>query len=109
MSTPLPDEKETHTPGPWEYFPAQNYEGFAIAPRGRLPTLAAIQSKGHITAFNYPGQTEPNARLIAAAPELLGICKELLANFPEFLCECGKPDCRTTRLRAAIAKAEGRS
>jgi hypothetical protein len=56
--------------GPWEYFPAQNYDGFAIAPRGRLPTLAAVESKGSITVFNYPDATEAHARLIAMAPSL---------------------------------------
>jgi hypothetical protein len=108
MSEVKTDEKESHTPGPWSYFPAQNYEGFAIAPLGRLPTLAAIESKGCITAFNYPGQTEPNARLIAAAPELLAICEDLL-NIPELVCECGRPECRTTQLRAVLAKVRGRS
>jgi hypothetical protein len=93
-----PDEPVMHTPGPWEYFPAQNYEGFAIAPRGRLPTLAAIQSKGHITAFNYPGQTEPNARLIAAAPEMLAMLKRIPG-----------ADWTSDDVRAVIAKAEGRS
>lgn len=62
--------------GPWEYFPAQNYEGFAIAPRGRLPTLAAVERKGSITVFNYPDATEAHARLIAAAPELLAVLHE---------------------------------
>lgn len=64
------------TPGPWETFPAANYNGFAIAPKGVLPTLAAVERpKGiantiNITAFNFPGATEANAHLIAAAPEL---------------------------------------
>lgn len=66
-----------HTPGPWECYPARNYSGFAIAPRGTLPTLAAVERpRGNantlnVTAFNFPGETEANARLIAAAPELL--------------------------------------
>lgn len=48
-----------------------------------------------------------HARLISAAPDLLASCKEML-HHPHFnACECGKVDCATTRLRAAIAKAEG--
>lgn len=65
----------TFTPGPWEYFPARNYNGFAIAPKGTLPTLAAVERIGVgrivVESFNYPGHEEANARLIAAAPELL--------------------------------------
>lgn len=105
----IPDEKDVGiTPGPWEYWPAQNYDGFAIAPRGRLPTLAAIERKGCITAFNYPGQTEPNARLIATAPELLQALKDLLRD--EKL-DDGDERLGRSRARAAnaIAKAEGRS
>lgn len=49
-----------------------------------------------------------NARLIAAAPDLLACCRYLLG-MPAILCECGQPDCATTRLRAAIAKVEVRT
>jgi hypothetical protein len=61
-----------HTPGPWRYGHANNYDGFYIAPDVSLPTLAAVQTDGRANVFNFPGQTEANARLIAAAPELLG-------------------------------------
>ena len=66
-----------HTPGPWEYGIASNYDGFYIAPLGRLPTLAACERFGKsmtIDCFNFPGETEANARLIAAAPDLLEAC-----------------------------------
>lgn len=89
--------------GPWEYFPAQNYEGFAIAPAGRLPTLAAVESKGCITVFNYPKSTEAHARLIAAAPELLALAKKMLAAW-----EGSGPGIVLDDIRALIAKAEGR-
>jgi hypothetical protein len=88
--------------GPWEYFPAHNYEGFAIAPKGRLPTLAAVERKGLITVFNYPDATEAHARLIAAAPELL-------ATLRTFLSLHGSTDAVSVAARAVIAKAEGRS
>lgn len=63
------------TPGPWEYGVADGYCGFYIAPRGTLPTLASVERpRGsnetlNVTAFNFPGSTEANARLIAAAPD----------------------------------------
>lgn len=70
-----------HTKGPWEYGIAHNYHGFHIAPKGTLPTLAACERFGMemtIDCFNFPGETEDNARLIAAAPELLDALKELV-------------------------------
>lgn len=114
--------------GPWEYFPAQNYDGFAIAPRGRLPTLAAVERKGSITVFNYPDATEAHARLIAAAPDLLALAKKLASECAECrgrgytfsddgITGFGPDDREPTReacadcadIREVIAKAEGRS
>lgn len=63
-----------HTPGPWEYRPAMHYSGYCVAPLGTLPTLAACERFGEsmtITCFNFPGSTEANARLMAAAPDML--------------------------------------
>lgn len=75
--SPTHSPKQTPwTPGPWEYYPANNYAGFAIAPLGTLPTLAAVERpKGcsniiNVTAFNFPGETEANARLMAASPDM---------------------------------------
>ena len=70
-----------HTPGPWRYGEASNYCGFFIAPENCGPTLAAVERpRGsddviNIMAFNFPGDTEANARLIAAAPDLLAACQ----------------------------------
>lgn len=52
---------------------------------------------------------EANARLIATAPDLLEVAKDFQEALQELglFCECGEADCRTTRLRAAIAKATG--
>ena len=54
-------------------------------------------------------RTEPVARAIAAAPDLLQVAYDLRDVLQETVgfCECGEPDCRTTRLRAAIKKATG--
>jgi len=50
-----------------------------------------------------------NARLDAAAPELLEACKAALGELTEGPCEiddCTHDKCATAKLRAAIAKAE---
>jgi hypothetical protein len=78
----------SHTSGPWTYQGARNYEGFSIAPRETLPTLASVERCGPnriaVECFNFPGETEDNARLIAAAPALLAACQasELSRRYP---------------------------
>lgn len=73
----------SHTPGPWTYHPAANYVGFAVFPRGTLPSLASVERpRGNpetckVQCHNFPGETEANARLIAASPDLLEACQAL--------------------------------
>jgi hypothetical protein len=67
----MPDSPQPkHTPTPWECGKATNYHGFYIAPKGTLPTLAAVERVEHniqITTFNFPGETEANAEFIVRA------------------------------------------
>lgn len=106
-----------HTPGPWEYRPALNYNGYSISPLGILPTLAACERFNNsmaIECFNFPGSTEANARLIAAAPELLEALEAVDVWFSspsprseehlDWLAFC---DNQLKLVRAAIAKAKG--
>ena len=68
-----------HTPGPWEYWPAQNYVGFSVAPKVTLTVLDTVERCGHmcnVNVHNFPGSTEANAQLIAAAPAMLSALKE---------------------------------
>jgi hypothetical protein len=111
-----------HTPGPWRWL-----GGYAlIGDHGKRPCiLAPLRSRAEPGNYklgfrNDRGTLEavdafddhPDARLIAAAPELLAACKTL---FEELTMRFdGAPDSRTRwmgehveRLRAAIAKAEG--
>lgn len=79
-------------PGPWSWngeFPIVIEDGegyYVVGPNGIMPS------------------GEANARLIAAAPELLALLKEFTWD------EDGIPNCHPVRDRidAAIAKAEGR-
>ena len=54
-------------------------------------------------------EQDAKERLIAAVPELLVVARDFDEALTELglHCECGQADCRTTRLRAAIAKAIG--
>jgi hypothetical protein len=99
-----------HTPGPWEYRVAANYVGFSIAPVNTVVTLAAVERpRGNpetlnVTCFNFPGDTEANARLIAAAPDLLEACKAALNDME---CDDFASETLTKMIRDAIAKAKG--
>lgn len=109
--------KNKFTPGPWEYGKATNYEGFYIAPKGTLPTLAGCERFGKnmtVCCFNFPGETEANARLIAAAPELLEALENLVETVEQartakfFNWQSGSHTAMMIgNARAAIAKAKG--
>lgn len=109
-----------HTSGPW-IFPEQTN------PRSKRPAWEYIraQSNGEdiCRLYQHSDNSEANARLIAAAPELLEACKLMLdysryqeANSETAWSKCigcdreegHDKDCPTWTLRAAIAKAEGK-
>ena len=112
-----------HTPGPW----IVSYE--KTAESVRAPHLDAAHlnreefgrvwgecgGQGFICMLNggdfgyndHPG-AEANARLIAAAPELLESCKELLARCEQYLDPMIYGG-EMTKARAAITKATGES
>jgi len=101
-----------HTPGPWD----------AITSDGRNYRIIGGEEAGYVAivgAIFQPQQNAANARLIAAAPDLLEACKKasaVLAKFYNAEAErMGEWEFNGTRplyktekiLRAAIAKAEG--
>jgi len=105
-----------HTPGPWEYRPASNYVGYAIFPVGTLPSLASVERpRGdpevlNVQCHNFPGNTEANARLIAAAPDLLAACQSIVALYDHALATnttVSVPGAIWDTMKAAIAKATG--
>ena len=91
----------THTPGPWAastiyVYAAGNVEDGAplICKTGSLKSQQDISDRG---------VQEANARLIAAAPDLLGVLKELYSCVTPDVCD----DLLAIKVKAAIAKATG--
>lgn len=84
----------THTPGPW--FVSRKHE---VGPRSKEDD----QSNGMIVplADVYGDNRNQDAILIAAAPELLEACRQALG--------CDLDPATNALIRAAIAKAEGRT
>jgi hypothetical protein len=95
-----------HTPGPWEIIKESEKPwksdpkeyGYFIAPKHKLPTLAYI-----VHVYNYPGQMEANAELIAAVPELLEVAEEMLSAVACF----GKATITFERWEKVVSKAKG--
>ena len=89
----------SHTPGPWRLSYSLPTDQFVVlsdgSPQGSVARIDVSQSS---VLF---AQIEPNARLIAAAPELLDALKEVAHHADD---ECGF----MVQVKAAIAKAEGR-
>ena len=94
-----------HTPGPWHISGPFNNETFRVSGSHTLYLEVRPDPDGYVIGAN-----EPNARLIAAAPDLLSEFKRVMSwidNWsPEF---SNDPDWPTDRdaARAAIAKATG--
>lgn len=104
-----------HTPGPWKAVEGVGYVFTEGEPYGRgVMHVAQVRGWGHLTgrgggcAFDEDKAIaiqEANARLIAAAPDLLAACRE-------FVRKCDVGEARSvrsyTQMSAAIQKAEGR-
>jgi hypothetical protein len=101
-----------HTPGPWAVFPHyckddpnSIYAQTWLIGLGQYDTIAEVRP-GH---DEFDGQNDANARLIAAAPELL----EALEAIRDWDERCnpagyaGLPDSTRAAMYAAIAKATG--
>jgi len=113
--------QQAHTPGPWQIIvePAKDYDGwrddggyridadgveqlaFIWSEGRRLPPNGGPQSTGPQFGAR---QAEANARLIAAAPDMLAALKSLVGQSGEGV----KFSDRMNAALDAIAKAEGR-
>ena len=94
-----------HTPGPWTAGRKSESSRYDIIGGSIDDTDKKTVVGTFFGGFGYTKQNDPNARLIAAAPELLEALKNLLwqhDNNAGQLCGMALQDAR-----AAIAKAEG--
>jgi hypothetical protein len=97
-----------HTPGPWVVGPVDDTVVTHLGRDGVRYEIAAIDGD-----YNSPDEwptMEANARLIAAAPDMLDALKALLFELDERFPYgwLRRLDC-LPKARAAIAKAEGRT
>lgn len=96
------DNMVTHTPGPWT---------IKIIPNDQLAILEENNKGGRILAVcdNNDEQDLANARLIASAPDMYAVLKQIIDDYkntddPLLLQE--RMDANITDAEAAIAKAE---
>lgn len=93
----------THTPGPWEIVPFAKTNVRQVGGDRGVASCGgyATTMRGDVAAEN-----EANARLIAAAPDLLAACKLALFQTDEPYAPHNVDNARKL-LEAAVAKAEG--
>ena len=101
---------KTHTPGPWEYRPSKTGH-CAVWPCGCSERVADVYAPLD-DRFAAPAQC--NARLIAAAPDLLEACKAARDTLDRLMGDTDLDDDTSLEMRTfkmlnvAIAKAEGK-
>ncbi|HEL2957133.1 TPA: hypothetical protein UL931_000330 [Stenotrophomonas maltophilia] len=104
-----------HTPGPWKVFPEEAHRdyvrvrGTALGRRFKIANVPTPIHEG-VTERDVE-ETRANARLIAAAPELLAALIKADQMFRDigFVAEAdrARPGSLGAEIRAAIAKATG--
>lgn len=94
--------KSKFTPGPWKVWASKHSKDIEIQHNGEVPI---VKWAGFDESFRKHSEHLANARLIAAAPELLQLCQELLGHL-----EAARPDLGETPLkiyaRSIIDKAQ---
>ncbi len=103
-----------HTPGPWSYRKVPRKQEWEIDTK-RCPNLGHESWTGMSVVFgcdDYPKMGkiagEANARLIAAAPDLLEALQAMLSEFNEQMAGIVNDEFAViAKARAAIAKATG--
>ncbi len=91
------NEKETHTPGPWELVQERDY-------------LNLQEKDTNLVIAQFIGSSDEDARLIAAAPELLEQCKLFEKLLSTLIMEGHSgADLERDNLQAILDRVEGES
>ena len=110
----MSNTKNLHTPGPWQVLPEEVDRPYI---RVRGTELGGRYKVANVPTPAYDGvdarearETRANARLIAAAPELLEALREIADDYADrfdLTCPSTNPGIKSTiaQARAAIAKA----
>jgi hypothetical protein len=100
-------ERAAYTPGAWDVrFMASTDTWAVTTPPGSKYEDCDEQGRRHLASVRAGREAEANARLIAAAPDLLSACRDTLDAL--YHAEGDVIEEIREQLRAAIAKAEGR-
>ena len=113
------DVQATHTPGPWivdeyghVYAEAFIKHGTVVVDGEEKPYKSGLVALPYGEIIDLKITTDANARLIAAAPELLAALKDVTERFVRCAVHSGSDrefvEGAVEHARAAIAKAEGR-
>ena len=109
----MSEKQETFTPGPW-HCGQLNGEGAIFANNGKRLTiengLHSLHPICHVQN-TFGKEDQANARLIAAAPDMLEMCKlfeECMANL-DGASEPFDTSYELAKVRAVLAKVEGES
>lgn len=113
----------THTPGPWEMGKGYGLHGIEVVGDQGDRMVAGVVGvtrdthalDGRRTGFAVVEEGVANARLIAAAPDLLALAEQYASEcaecdgkgIPEFGESAGKPCTQCADIRSVIAKATG--
>lgn len=108
---PIEPQPAGHTPGPWEHIPPKDLSSSDWCLRKHWisgPAMDASECKSiaHISTWDTQERQSANARLIAAAPELLAACKGMLEWARRVTVK--NPGNEIMNAMNAIAKADGR-
>ena len=98
-----------HTPGPWVVFSDETVT-VRDDKDGMIASLSWLKNRG-IRPLRYPTEVHDNARLIAAAPDLLEEAEKLIDLHVKAMngeqSDLVQWDSAVLNLRSAIAKAKG--
>jgi len=103
-------KQQTHTPGPWvyEWCNGAYSDGIVTSQSNSIAiVMGGNYGEWRDAPDNGDAEFEANARLIAAAPELLEACKNLVGHADWVALNFRIDYAHLDEARAAIAKAEG--